>query len=102
MTMSTYSRPSTSKSRDPWPEAIKRGYPPTAPNARTGLLTPPGRTAWAVSKSASDAATGPLVTIGAPRDTGASIHLRYRFPATAYPTTHAHLPFAPGEPVSPR
>ena len=33
---------------------MKRGVPPTALNARTGELTPPGVTACARSKSAAD------------------------------------------------
>ena len=36
------------------PLAMNRGVPPTARNARTGLLTPPGVTSSARSKSAAD------------------------------------------------
>src|SRR6201996_901298 len=37
----------------PSPRAMKRGVPPTARNARTGELTPPGMTFWARSNNAS-------------------------------------------------
>src|SRR5262245_25639605 len=37
-----YSRPSASQMRLPCPRSMKRGVPPTARNARTGELTPPG------------------------------------------------------------
>src|SRR4051812_13757480 len=33
--------------REPSPRTMKRGVPPTARNARTGELTPPGITRWA-------------------------------------------------------
>src|SRR5260221_6730666 len=33
---------------------MKRGVPPTARNARTGELTPPGMTRWARAKRSSD------------------------------------------------
>src|SRR5215468_9116779 len=46
-----YSLPSTSKIRAPLPRAMKRGVSPTDPNARTGLLTPPGISLRARSKS---------------------------------------------------
>jgi hypothetical protein len=52
-TRSTYSRPSTSVRYGPVPLAMKRGVPPTAWKARTGLFTPPGITACARSNSAS-------------------------------------------------
>src|SRR3954468_14474735 len=42
-----YSLPSTSTSREPWPDAMKTGSRPIARIARTGEFTPPGRTAWA-------------------------------------------------------
>ena len=45
-TRSTYSLPSASVTYGPLPETMKRGVPPTAPNARTGEFTPPGVTAW--------------------------------------------------------
>src|SRR5882672_105570 len=37
-----YSRPSASQMRLPSPRSMKGGVPPTARNARTGELTPPG------------------------------------------------------------
>src|SRR5436189_4064299 len=37
-----YSLPSTSQTRAPWALLTKKGSPPTARNARTGELTPPG------------------------------------------------------------
>src|SRR5437764_12838023 len=43
----------------PSPRATKNGSPPTAPNARTGELTPPGMRASARSKS--DSPTSSLV-----------------------------------------
>ena len=46
---STYSCPSTSVSQAPLAERMKRGVPPTALNARTGELTPPGMTSRARS-----------------------------------------------------
>ncbi len=55
-TRSTYSWPSTSMSRRPWARSMKRGVPPTALNARTGELTPPGVTACARAKRAADSA----------------------------------------------
>src|SRR4029077_9835772 len=39
-----YSRPFASQSRLPAPRSMKGGVPPTARNARTGELTPPGMT----------------------------------------------------------
>ena len=53
-TRSTYSWPSTSVSRAPEAERMKRGVPPTARKARTGELTPPGVTALARANRASD------------------------------------------------
>jgi hypothetical protein len=52
-TWSTYSRPSSSHTRAPSARAMKRGTPPTALNARTGEVTPPGITRRARWKSAS-------------------------------------------------
>src|SRR5918996_232248 len=49
-----YARPSTSQSRAPSPRAMKGGAPPTARNARTGLLTPPGITRAAASSNRLD------------------------------------------------
>src|SRR5215470_11271204 len=37
-----YSLPSASQICEPWPRTTKGGSPPTARNARTGELTPPG------------------------------------------------------------
>src|SRR5215211_8197375 len=54
-----YRRPSVSTRYAPSPRATKNGSPPTAPNARTGELTPPGMRASARSKS--DSATSSLV-----------------------------------------
>ena len=47
-------RPSSSSKRAPAARATNRGDPPTALNARTGLDTPPGMTAFARSNSSSD------------------------------------------------
>ena len=68
-TRSTYSCPSTSVSQAPDAERMKRGVPPTAWKARTGEFTPPGVTAHARAKSASDRSgvTGPLCPRGATR-----------------------------------
>src|SRR5699024_12776166 len=41
---------STSVRREPRADSMKRGVPPTEPNARTGEFTPPGVTARAPSK----------------------------------------------------
>src|SRR6187549_1490178 len=46
-----YSLPSTSRSFAPWACCTKNGSPPTFLNARTGELTPPGKTACARSNS---------------------------------------------------
>ena len=43
-----------SRKRDPLPEAMKRGRPPTARKARTGLDTPPGMMASARRKASAD------------------------------------------------
>src|SRR5580765_5343921 len=48
-----YSRPSASHRRLPLPRTMKRGVPPTARNARTGELTPPGMTFRERSNSSS-------------------------------------------------
>src|SRR4029077_11914616 len=48
-----YSAPSASHTRAPWPRVKKRGVPPTARNARTGELTPPGIVRCARAKSSS-------------------------------------------------
>src|SRR5215208_3552514 len=45
--------PSTSHTRAPAPRAMNRGAPPTARNARTGELTPPGITSRARANSAA-------------------------------------------------
>src|SRR5690606_19082173 len=50
-TRSTYSLPSASVRYGPRADAMKRGVPPTAPNARTGELTPPGTSAAARSNN---------------------------------------------------
>src|SRR5919197_5152920 len=55
-TRSTYSRPSASVRYGPLPDTMNRGVPPTARNARTGELTPPGVTTEA--RSNSDCETG--------------------------------------------
>ena len=57
-TRSTYSLPSTSVSRAPAAERMKRGVPPTAEKARTGEFTPPGVTRRARSMSALEASVG--------------------------------------------
>src|SRR5436305_404344 len=56
ITKSTYLFPSTSQRNDPSPRSMKRGVPPTAANARTGLFTPPGMSDLARAKSSSDLA----------------------------------------------
>src|SRR5262252_1789937 len=48
-----YSRPSASQIRLPKPRSMKGGVPPTARNARTGELTPPGMTLRERSNSRS-------------------------------------------------
>src|SRR5262249_51345137 len=45
--------PSRSKRYGPSPRAMNGGVPPTAPNARAGLFTPPGITLRARSKAAA-------------------------------------------------
>src|SRR3954447_24947717 len=57
-TRSTYSWPSTSVIRAPDADAMKRGVPPTAWNARTGEFTPPGVTARARRIRAAETGTG--------------------------------------------
>src|SRR5262245_33975326 len=52
------SRPSAVQTRAPCPLAMKTGWPPTALNARTGELTPPGITRSARSKSLRDGSIG--------------------------------------------
>jgi hypothetical protein len=54
LTRSTYRRPSASVIQGPEPSAMKRGVPPTARNARTGLFTPPGVTSCARAKRSAD------------------------------------------------
>src|ERR1041385_5816292 len=49
-----YSRPSTSQIRDPSPRVTTNGSPPTPRNARTGELTPPGKSALARSMISCD------------------------------------------------
>src|SRR5919106_5354165 len=66
-TRSTYCRPSASWRTAPSPRTTNGGVPPTAPNARTGELTPPGITRRARSNSPSDRVTGlssPTTTSG--------------------------------------
>src|ERR671918_1004405 len=66
-TRSTYCRPSASWRTAPSPRTTNGGVPPTAPNARTGELTPPGITRRARSNSSSDRVTGlssPTTTLG--------------------------------------
>src|SRR4051812_20655290 len=46
--------PSTSSIREPEARRMKRGLPPTALNARTGLSTPPGNISRAREKSLRD------------------------------------------------
>src|ERR1022692_3545950 len=69
-TRSTYIRPSTSVRYGPRPELMNTGVPPTAPNARTGELTPPGMTAQARPKNSPD--RGAPVTRPSPRITWGS------------------------------
>src|SRR3954454_14330166 len=54
---STYSLPSTSYRYGPAARTMKRGVPPTAPNARTGELTPPGVTATARANHCAEVST---------------------------------------------
>src|SRR5439155_8584297 len=70
-TRSTYRLPSTSITYAPSPRSRNRGVPPTAPNARTGELTPPGITVPARTKSSSDLVTARCYGSGAV-DAGAS------------------------------
>src|SRR6266567_224163 len=49
-----YFLPSASQMCAPSPRCMKSGCPPTARNARTGELTPPGMTASARLNSSSD------------------------------------------------
>ena len=58
-----YSLPSTSHTRAPLPLAMNGGVPSTARNERTGLLTPPGMTRWAWSKSCWDLACSILCAL---------------------------------------
>src|SRR5439155_23606477 len=51
-----YSLPSTSQTRAPLAFSTKNGCPPTARNARTGELTPPGMNFNASANNASDLA----------------------------------------------
>src|SRR5918996_3322178 len=74
-----YARPSTSQRRAPSPRAMKGGAPPTARNARTGLLTPPGITRPAASSKRSDSVIRQLhrheVAAGAvPAEGGDRVH----------------------------
>ena len=59
---STYSLPSTSVSHAPCADRMNRGVPPTALNARTGELTPPGVTPRARSNRAVEAVVSGDVT----------------------------------------
>jgi hypothetical protein len=43
--------PSTSRTAEPFALSMKRGVPPTDPNARTGELTPPGIIVFARANS---------------------------------------------------
>src|SRR5688500_3034038 len=52
-----YARPSASHIREPSALRMKRGEPPTALNARTGELTPPGMSRRARANSSSDCVT---------------------------------------------
>src|SRR3954451_18623038 len=61
-TRSTYSLPSTSNRYAPCARSMNRGVPPTALNARTGELTPPGVTPRARSKSAAEVVGGTGLT----------------------------------------
>jgi hypothetical protein len=49
-----YSRPSTSRIREPFADETNRGAPPTDDHARTGELTPPGITRRARANHISD------------------------------------------------
>src|SRR5664280_1440996 len=51
-----YSLPSTSQTRDPLALLTKKGWPPTARNARTGEFTPPGMYFNASANNCSDLA----------------------------------------------
>src|SRR3989442_12718969 len=79
-----YSRPSTSARLEPWPCATKKGVPPTARNARTGELTPPGITRWARSKRLSlvmgsvDVARARRLAVLGPAAVGARLFLLAR------------------------
>ena len=58
-TKSIYRRLSASQRIAPFPRRMNTGSPPTAPNARTGELTPPTRTFWARLKSAAETPLNP-------------------------------------------
>src|SRR4051794_37555250 len=60
-TRSTYSLPSTSNRYGPWARSMNRGVPPTALNARTGELTPPGVPACARANRAAEPVVRPAV-----------------------------------------
>ena len=53
-----YVRPSTSRIRAPRARSMNGGSPPTAPNARTGLSTPPGSTRLARANNLLDSERG--------------------------------------------
>src|SRR5262249_61472689 len=59
-------RPSASRTRQPSPETRKRGVSPTEPKARTGLLTPPGITRRARSKSSRERGASTALLLGRP------------------------------------
>ena len=58
-TKSMYSFPSASKIRSPAARAMNRGVMLTEPKARTGLFTPPGIRARALSNSSSERPISP-------------------------------------------
>src|SRR6202008_2922461 len=78
-TKSMYERPSASHSRAPSPRWMNGGAPPTARNARTGLLTPPGITRLAASSRRLDSLMRKLhgyevAPLGVPAECGDRIH----------------------------
>lgn len=61
-----YSRPSTSRMRQPLADSTKRGAPPTADHARTGEFTPPGIARRARANHISEVCLDTVVKIGPP------------------------------------
>src|SRR5674476_809186 len=67
--------PSTSRTADPFALSMKRGVPPTDPNARTGELTPPGIIVFASANSLLEVFVVRRATF-APASSRGGIHAR--------------------------